>query len=227
MELTLNKWKERYPYSDWFYSALPYLYLGAGLLTMVSLRNVMGVFSGLILVSAAGIVWTLRYRYRRPFVESAGRIYVPSELADEVPGQRLVEISWQASYECGHPAIDAQHRRLFGFSNVLIHALKSEMPKFNLEFLLAELIDHVTDHFCTEEVVLARANSPLSAEHQEEHRCLLVKATKLRDDYHCGQAVASDLVSFIAHDIIIGHILREADENKASLLQNQKRIANF
>ncbi len=223
----MNKWKELYPYSDWFYNALPYLYFGAGLLTMASLRNVMGVFSGLILVSAAGIVWTLRYRYRRSFVESAGHIYVPPELDSEVPGRRLVEISWQASYECGHPAIDAQHRRLFGFSNELINALMSEMPKFKLDCLLTELVDHVTDHFCTEEVVLARTKNPLSAEHQEEHRCLLVKARRLRDDYHCGQAVARDLVSFIAHDIIIDHLLKEADEIKASLLENQKRIANF
>lgn len=206
----MSKWKRSYPYSDRIYGALPYFYLGIGVLTMVLLPNAMGIFSGLTLMSAAGLVWGLRHHHRRPVVQRTGRIAVPPAARSKAPTLGLVQISWQKSYECGHPAIDAQHRRLFGFSNELINALMSDTSKFELECLLTELVDQVTDHFRTEEVELAKIDKPLSIGHQEHHRSLLTKARRLRDQYHNGQVVARDLVTFIAHEIIADHILEEA-----------------
>lgn len=51
---------------EWLYKAFPFLYLVSGAGTILVLRNAMGVFSGLMLVSAGAVVWVMRWNRRRP-----------------------------------------------------------------------------------------------------------------------------------------------------------------
>jgi hemerythrin-like metal-binding protein len=199
-------------FPEWLYKALPYVYVGVGLLTIVVLRNEMAVFSGITLMSAAALVWTVRSRARRESRQwdADGRAAEPDgKLAGKAPDSALVRLSWQPSFECGHAVIDAQHRRLFGIGNELINSVLTGKSEFDVEILLEELIDHITDHFCTEEAVLAKTRHPLSKEHQEIHRSLLTKATSLRDRYHAGEVIVRDLVGFIAYDVVTEHIIKE------------------
>jgi hemerythrin-like metal-binding protein len=176
---------------------------------MVVLRDGIAVFSGLTLISAAGLVWILRYRYRSAFNHSGGRIDLPESADGNALGGVLVQIFWQPSFECGHSVIDAQHRRLFGLGNELIKAVSTNKLLGDVEWLLDELVDHITDHFCTEEAVLAKTKHPMSREHQKIHRSLLSRATDLRDRYHSGRMLTIDLVGFIVYDVITGHITKE------------------
>ncbi len=99
---------------DLVYTALPHLYVCAGLLTIVLLRNwISPVLSTVAWFSAAAIVWMRRYRYRSPFEGSGGRIDLPTVIDEDGPADEVVQIYWQASFECGHAVIDAQHRRLW------------------------------------------------------------------------------------------------------------------
>ena len=50
----------------WLYVSLPYLYVATGLMTILALRNAVAVFSGLLLVSTAAIVWYMRAADRQP-----------------------------------------------------------------------------------------------------------------------------------------------------------------
>lgn len=204
-----NKWKERYPYSDKVYKALPFIYLCAGLLTIVLMRNVIAVFSGLVLIAAAGLVWLLRYQYRRAFNESKGRIELPVLPIKTSPLDGLTQISWRKEFECGHPVIDAQHRHLFGISNELIHAVMTDMPKQALEALLDELIKHFNEHIESEEAILAKLNHPISDEHHEHHSSLSAKASTLREQFHNAEAGPVELIAFLAYDIISNHVLTE------------------
>jgi hemerythrin-like metal-binding protein len=197
---------------DAIYTLLPHLYVCAGMLTVVVLRNWMAAFSALVWFSAAAIVWVRRYRYRSPFERSGGRIDLPTVIDDDGPGDEVVQIFWQASFECGHAIIDAQHRRLFGLGNKLAKALMAKRQPGDIAWLLDELIDHVTDHFCTEEAVLVKAKHPVARKHQEIHRALLSKAAELRDRHRVGEIRTGELVGFIIHDVIIDHIAREAVE---------------
>lgn len=204
----MNKnWQYRYP--DWLYNALPYFYLASGGLTLLTLNNLMGVFSGLTLVSAGAVVWRLRYRYRRAFTQSQGRMGVPFVASEGGSVSRLIEISWREAFDCGHPVIDAQHRRLFGVGNELINAAMQGKPKFDIECLLQELIDDIIEHFCTEECLLAQTANPLSKAHQQHHVGLLDKARSLQSLYQDDELPASELVAFIAYDVITEHILKE------------------
>jgi hemerythrin len=57
--------KRRQPYPGWLYKALPYIYLWGGFWVIVLLPGWLSVFSGLTLMSAAGVVWMYREHYRR------------------------------------------------------------------------------------------------------------------------------------------------------------------
>ena len=202
--MKLTQWH----FPDRIYNALPYFYLCAGLVSMFTLGHFMAIFSGLILMSAGGVVWTLRYRYRRAFAQSAGLIHVPLS----VKGGRvrsLFEISWRESFECGHPIIDGQHRRLFGLANDVINTVLAKQSALTVEALMDELIAHITEHFCVEEAILAKTQHPLSLEHQAHHRALRTRVKKLRDNYVAGQMDAGEIVGFLAHDVIADHILKE------------------
>jgi hemerythrin-like metal-binding protein len=194
---------------DFIYNALPHVYACAGLLTMVMLRNWFAAFSGVTLISAAGLVWALRYRYRSAFIHSGGHIDIPVSPDENAPGAVLAQIFWQPSFECGHPVIDAQHRRLFGLGNELIKAVSTNKLPGDIEWLLDELVEHISDHFCTEEAVLARTKHPISREHQGIHRSLLSKAAVLRDRHHSDRMLPADLVGFIVYDVITDHITKE------------------
>lgn len=58
---------------DWLYEILPYVYLVAGLTTILTLRNLMGTVSGLLLISAGAAVWLLRRSYRRRMQDEAAQ----------------------------------------------------------------------------------------------------------------------------------------------------------
>jgi hemerythrin-like metal-binding protein len=197
---------------DAIYTVLPHLYVCAGLLTIYVLRNWLAVFSGLAWISAAGIVWARRYRYRFPYTRSGGHIDFPTVIDANGPGDEVVQIIWQPSLECGHSIIDAQHRRLFGIGNLLVKAVLTNKLPGDVAWLFDELVDHMTEHFCTEEAVLAKAKHPMSRKIQEVHRTLLSKVVDLRDRYRSGQMPTGELVDFIVHDIITDYITKEAAE---------------
>ena len=207
----MSKWKERYPYANSIYNALPYVYVVSGVLVMLVLRNQMSVLSGTILILAGAIVMTLRYRYRRLLAFDQAP---PSRVQARQPGPvrpalDRMQMSWLSAYECGHPVIDAQHRRLFGISNELIQAAMSGQSKNEMALRVDELIAHTSDHFGSEEAILARTRYPLSAEHQTHHQALLTQARALRDQYLHGLVGEGVLIGFLVDDLITNHILKE------------------
>lgn len=194
------------------YTILPHLYVCAGILTMVVLDNGIAVVSALAWFSAAAIVWVRRYQYRAPFIRSGGRIDLPTVIDEEGEVEGLVQIFWQSSFECGHSMLDAQHRRLFGLGNELVKAVMAKRLPGDIALILDVIIDHVTDHFCAEEAVLAKGRHPVYKEHQSLHRALLEEAQALRDRYGNGEVPNADLVRFFICDVVTEHIAGEALE---------------
>lgn len=193
---------------DWLYESLPYLYAGVGLLTIFVLRNAMAVFSGLTLLSAAVVVAVMRVRCRRGG-KGEDSLDASSQYLDQQDKTRFLQLSWRSAFASGHPVIDAQHRRLFGISNQLVNAVVGKHAKDEIEALLEELIDHVGEHFVTEEALLAKTAHPVSERHKEIHQALLTKARELRDRYCEGCVEGSDLIGFIVYDVVNEHITKE------------------
>lgn len=198
-----------YVFSDRVYEVMPYFYLGAGVFTISLLPNAMGVFSGLTLMSAAGVVWGLRYQNRRSFQQSKDGLAAPHMPSAQPAAKKLVEVSWNSSYECGHPIIDAQHRRLFGISNELVVAVLSRKSKIAVAVLLDELVEQIANHFVSEEAILAGIKHVEYAQHCEHHRSLSERLAALREGHRHDKVSVSELVTFVFHDVIIKHIITQ------------------
>jgi len=200
---------------------VPYLCMGGGLLALLVAGTAFAYPIGLVLIAAGMFDWTRRFRGQRK--AGAGRS-VPSTNPPQPdgpePGANLMMMRWHSSFECGHPVIDMQHRELFNISNVLINSVMERKPKVGTEYLLHELVEHIKDHFSTEEEVLIRTRYPLLDEHRAIHRGLLERALELEERYRQGLLPVSDLVGFIAYDVIATHIIQE---DMKFALQEQSR----
>jgi hemerythrin-like metal-binding protein len=185
---------------------LGYVYLATGLLALLAMGTKASYAVGSIMIAAGIFEWARRFRGKG----TAGAPSTnPSQPGGPPPEPSLMQIHWRESYECGHPVIDMQHRELFNIGNDLINAVLDGKPKVGIEYLLHELIEHVKEHFASEEEVLARTHYPQIEEHRAIHRGLLGRASELEQRCREGLLPMSDLVGFIAYDVIATHIIKE------------------
>lgn len=200
---------ERYPIPHRLYEALPFIYLGGGILVARGLANTWGTVSGLILLTAGVLVGWKRWQYRRertrPHTQKPPADRTTARAANPEPA--APQLIWKTDYECGHAAIDSQHRRLFELGNALLEAIFEQRSKLDVELLLGELVDGVTDHFCFEEGLLAGSHHPLAPDHRETHRSLLARCKEMSEQFHQGRLNAGGLIEFIVLDVVERHIV--------------------
>lgn len=127
----------------------------------------------------------------------------------EFPPSHLLEIAWEETYACGHPAIDAQHCKLFTLTNSLIGAISSDQPPTEVSMRLRRLMAHTAQHFHDEEALLTRVGYPDLPAHAAEHHRLLEKASRFEWEVDAGKADVSQFVGFLILDLVQGHILIE------------------
>jgi len=183
---------------------------GGALLAFLVAGTAVSYPVGLVLIAAGIFEWARRFRGQPKAKDSAGIASTnPPGPDGPDPGTQLMLMRWRSSFECGHPVIDMQHHELFNISNEVINSVLDRRPKIGIEYLLHELVEHIKDHFLTEEEVLARTHYPALEEHRNIHRLLLGRATELQERYREGVLPVGDLVGFIAYDVISAHIIEE------------------
>jgi hemerythrin-like metal-binding protein len=180
---------------DWIYETLPYLYIGSGSLSIIALKNAIAIFSGLILIFTGIAVWVMRKQYRKDNHTNGKNGHI-----------RLV---WRNIHKCGNPIIDEQHRNLFKVSNELITATFKNSPKKDIKILLYKLLNHIEDHFNSEEIILEENRYPLLNEHKMIHHSLHDKFKKIIEKFHKDEINSGDLIGFIIYDIVHQHIMKE------------------
>lgn len=122
----------------------------------------------------------------------------------------IVRLVWRDAYKCGEASIDEDHQALFDQANELIHAAMSGAQEpGQLTGALDDLIDSVKQHFVREEVVLARYNFAGLEEHVLQHQKLVRSALELRRVGDAGQLSLGELVTFLAQDVVVKHVLKE------------------
>ncbi len=187
---------------DWLYELLPYLYVAAGILTILILWNAMAIFSGCMLIIAGMIVWTMRKNYRKT---------LPSEKkANESktdPG--MVNITWRQSFSSGNKRIDDQHRSLFTEANELIDAITNHQPNAVINQTMRELIRDIQTHFRTEEEILEKLAPEIVESHKAMHAKLLEETLALADRVLRKNASPRELIGFLVFDVITNHLVRE------------------
>lgn len=121
----------------------------------------------------------------------------------------LVQLAWNLNYECGNEVIDGQHQGLFSTSNRLLAAFAGGRPKEECQALLASLLEDILAHFRDEEVLLAQLGFPDAAGHGMLHTELVAKATALAGKFDAGALPFSELVAFLAIDVVSQHLFLE------------------
>jgi hemerythrin-like metal-binding protein len=203
----MKKIHKQYP--DWVYNAFPHIYVLVGLAITLTVPGIIAFSTGVALMVAGALLWVLRDRYRRAFAISKGHIDVLDWSNADDPVHGPVQISWRSSFECGHPIMDAQHRRLFGMSNEFSHAVLAHAPKAELSRLLGKFVNQIDQHFSTEHALLAVTQHPITLEHREHHSFLLDKALDLQERFERGEATAREIVGFLVFEVVVDHIANE------------------
>lgn len=126
---------------------------------------------------------------------------------DGKDGPLFAKLVWRMAYECGNPAIDAQHCQLFAHANELLTAVSQEHPRQEINRCIASLIEEVVQHFRDEEVILTAANFAAIEQHILLHRQLTAKAVALAVRFHSGTLNFAELYQFLAYEVVAQHML--------------------
>lgn len=128
-------------------------------------------------------------------------------------------LQWQPAHECGHPRIDAEHRQLFRLTNRLLERLNE--PDGRPDRLLEEMervFEMARQHFAAEEQVLAEHDFAELEAHRQDHRRLLSMADQLMAAARAGTLGHDELLNFIIHELVVGH-MSQADRRYFALFE--------
>jgi diguanylate cyclase (GGDEF)-like protein/hemerythrin-like metal-binding protein len=147
--------------------------------------------------------------------KSEGRNRTISGAASDRPGadassdRSLLEVIWEEAYESGNAIIDKQHQKLFRLASSLMAVLTEDRPLSDVSLRLETLLAYAAQHFHDEEALLRQARYSDLAEHAAIHASLLAKARGLQAEVQAGHLDFGKLVSFMAVDLVQGHLLTE------------------
>ncbi|MDR3684274.1 MAG: bacteriohemerythrin, partial [Geothrix sp.] len=117
-------------------------------------------------------------------------------------------LSWHDRYRLGHAEIDAQHQRLFDVVNHFDDVIEMNMPA-ELGRILEDLLASATEHFRSEEAVMAQIGFPGRSGHCKMHEELLGQLRQMQARMKAGGDVSSKSVARFLVDWLTYHILRE------------------
>ena len=132
------------------------------------------------------------------------RVEVAAEAGDaamegELPS--LVQLAWSEAYAFGAPALDAEHRALFGLTNTVIAATTLGRHQAEVLAAMQTLVAEVVAHCRHEERVMAEYAYPHRERHVEDHRRVIAQAEALRAEWLAGDISVGRLVDFMAQEI--------------------------
>ena len=149
----------------------------------------------------------------------------PAE-GDASLSRSLFEVVWEESYESGNAIIDTQHKKLFRLASALMSVITEDRPLEDVALSLETLLAQTAQHFHDEEALLREAHFPDLTHHAGIHASLLAKARKLQEDVDAKQLDVGKLTTFLALDLVKGHILQE-DRSYFSLVSGAANLIEF
>jgi len=108
---------------------------------------------------------------------------------------------WQDLFKVGHPKVDQQHEKLFGYLDEL-----QDADLESAKAILKKLFDYTVIHFREEEELIDSVNFPLAEDHKEYHRALIAKLQDIEHSHIETKADKDRLFQLVNH-WIRNHIL--------------------
>jgi hemerythrin len=117
----------------------------------------------------------------------------------------MAVFEWDNSIALGIPAIDEQHKALFGWIDTLDEAIKSGDGSEVVEEVIWKLITYVTEHFREEERLMQSCNYPGLAAHRKEHDQFVSRLRDIQVDFIDGHEMGKSVLAFMV-DWLVCHI---------------------
>jgi len=116
-------------------------------------------------------------------------------------------VTWDKSYETGHPVVDGQHKKLFSMINQLHQGIEENHTKLVMADIMEKLSDYVATHFKTEEEIMLSNHFPNFDQHKKQHEELKEQAIKLIKLFNLGKVDLSATIAKFLSDWLKDHIL--------------------
>lgn len=112
---------------------------------------------------------------------------------------------WDDSIALGIPAIDKQHKVLFGWVNSLDEAIAGGEGPEKVGDMIVNLITYVTVHFSEEERLMLSFNYPYLASHRSEHDQFVSKLQEIQVSFIAGNDMSASVLDFMVK-WLVSHI---------------------
>lgn len=119
------------------------------------------------------------------------------------------KLKWNDEWNSGNDEIDMEHKELLSLLNDLINTSILEMNFDKSIEKLDILIEKIVEHFEKEEKILNNMRYKDYDKHSKIHKNLIGKVFQLKQCYQNRELNSAAFFSFIADDVIIGHLVSE------------------
>lgn len=119
------------------------------------------------------------------------------------------KLKWNNGWNSGNDEIDMDHKELLSLLNDLINTSSIEMNFDKSLEKLDILIGKIVKHFEKEEEILLNMKYKDYDKHSKIHKNLIGKVFQLKQCYQNRELNSAAFFSFIADDVIIGHLVTE------------------
>ncbi|MEI8199123.1 MAG: diguanylate cyclase [Eubacteriales bacterium] len=139
--------------------------------------------------------------------KNSGRNCVVSWSASDQLPIALIKIEWLEKWNSGNDVIDKDHRILIELTNKLIEFTFQDTSADIVGEQINLILAHIVSHFEKEEQILQRLAYPGYEEHLQSHKGLLRESAVIKEKYNKENSHITDLISFLAGKVVIGHLL--------------------
>ena len=119
-------------------------------------------------------------------------------------------LSWTPDLSVGIDVIDAQHKRIVEYIN-LLHEARLRNDKEAIARVIEELVDYTLSHFSFEEAMMEEAKYRFVAPHKKVHELFVRRVSEYQQRFKMGEdvaTVAADMQNTLV-TWLMNHIKRE------------------
>ena len=128
-------------------------------------------------------------------------------------------ISWSPQFDIGIEVIDAQHRKIVDYINMLADMDDSSTQSTEMKDLLHLLLDYTYSHFAFEEALMEEAGYEFFIDHQKSHLAFKDKVDELLRIFQTGENVSEQVGEMLKNWLI--HHIQDDDQSYASTVKEQ------
>jgi hemerythrin len=118
-------------------------------------------------------------------------------------------VTWSASYSVGIKLIDDQHKEFFRLVNDMYNHVDNDdedAERAYFQSVIRQVVDHIKEHFATEEEIMERTQYKDYAGHKLAHDFFILSVDNIVKKFNEGKKISLISFSHFIKDWILTHI---------------------